>query len=213
MKVPGAGRAGPQSDVLEKALEDPEAAAHWLLVYMTYFRNIVATTARYLYRSVGLRAGMVQLGSIVEEAVERSFHVQRLSAQQRGMKLETVDDLFELNRACHHDAAERLSPLGLEVFRIDRDPEGRYYMETEQCSLFRALDEAPVLRVFPVALVSGLLRGLGYRSRWLTSVSEKERLCRSIASGSSRPYDYVVYLDESLEPPACRVVVEQLSCS
>jgi len=53
----------------------------------------------------------------------------------------------------------------------------------------------------------------GYRSRWLTSVSEKERLCRSIASGSSRPYVYMVYLDESVKPPAYRVIVEKLGCS
>lgn len=194
-------------------LVDPEAAASWLMVYMTYFRNLVATTARRLYESVGMRAGMMQLGAIVEEAIERSFHVQRLAAERRGMRLETVDDLFRLNASCHHDAAERLGALGIEVFEIGVDGEGRYYMETSDCNIFHSLGEAPILRVFPVALVSGLIKGLGYSSRWLTSAAEKQRLCTGIGSGASRSYDYVVYLDDGVEPPGCRILVEKLSCS
>jgi hypothetical protein len=192
---------------------DPEAATHWLMVYMTYFRNLVASAARRLYASMGLRAGMMQLGQIVEEAIEASFHVQRASARARGMRLETIDDLFRLNQFCHHDASQRLSHLGIEVFRIGRDSRGRYYMETEDCNIFHHLDEAPILRVFPVALVSGLIRGLGYRSRWLTSAAEKSRLCRGIAGGSTLSYDYIVYLDEDVEPPGCRILVEKLDCT
>lgn len=85
-------------------------------------------------------------------------------------------------------------------------------METGECSLFKLVDEVPIVRVFPVALVSGLIRGLGYRSRWLTSPGEKRRLCQSIAGGHAERYDYVVYLDESVKPPACRILVEKLDC-
>ncbi len=191
---------------------DPEAAVNWLMVYMTYFRNIIVTTARRLYQSIGLRAGMMQLGNIVEEAIENSFSVQQKAALARGMQLKTIDDLFNLNKACHHDAAKKLAHLGIEVFSIGRDNQGRYYMETNDCNIFHALDEAPILRVFPVALVSGLIRGLGYRSRWLSSISEKQHLCRSIGAGESTRYDYIVYLDEDVEPPACRILVESLSC-
>lgn len=73
---------------------------------------------------------MVQLGSIVEEAVEKELpHPEALSSRPRGLR-------------------GWPGPGGPLL-----------HMETEQCSLFRALGEAPVLRVFPVALVSGLLRG------------------------------------------------------
>jgi len=191
---------------------DPEAAANWLMVYMTYFRNLVVTTARRLYQSIGLRAGMMQLGNIVEEAIENSFSVQRKAAAGKGMRLKDLDDLFELNKMCHHDAAKKLAHLGIEVFKIGRDDQGRYYMETSDCNIFHALKEAPILRVFPIALVSGLIRGLGYRSRWLSNVSEKEHLCRSIGAGESIHYDYVVYLDDAVKPPGCRILVERLEC-
>lgn len=180
---PGAGLA---SELLEAAVKNPEAAAYWLMVYMTYFRNVVAAAAAHLYRSVGLRAGMMQLGNMVEEAIYKSFHVQEAAARARGARLETLDDLFEQNRVCHHDAAAKLSPLGIEVFDMGRDEQGRYYMETGECNLFKLVDEVPIVRVFPVALVSGLIRGLGYRSRWLTSPGEKRRLCQSIAGATRR---------------------------
>ncbi|WP_168371334.1 hypothetical protein [Pyrodictium occultum] len=30
--------------------------------------------------------------------------------------------------------------------------------------------------------------------------------------GHAERYDYVVYLDESVKPPACRILVEKLDC-
>lgn len=205
------GKAGSMGLVPRELLEtfnrEPEVVVNWLMVYMTYFRNFALSVAKYLYQSMGLRAGMMQLGNMVEEAIANSFHVQRRAAEARGMKLETLDDLFELNKFCHEEAASKLSPLGIEVFRIGRNGD-TYYMETEDCALMRVSEKVPVIRIFPVALVSGLIRGLGYRSRWLSSAREREYLCRSGAE-----YDYVVYLDEEVRAPACRILVEPLRCS
>ncbi len=197
---------------LEALSDDPMAAVAWLRVYMTYFRNMVLVTAERLQKTMGLRAAMMTLGDIVEEAIWRSFSVQREMAAKRGMKLETLDDLFTLNTYCHHDAASRLSSLGIEVFEIRKEQDGRYIMETDRCKLFEALDSVPVLRVFPAALVSGLVNGLGLRSKWLSSPRERGHLCTSVREGHSRRYDYVVYMDESVEPPACRIVTEPLDC-
>ncbi|NOZ88592.1 MAG: hypothetical protein GXO15_01560 [Crenarchaeota archaeon] len=207
----GAGMGLAPGRLVEELRREPEVAVNWLMVYMTYFRNFVFSVARYLYQSVGLRAAVMQLGNMVEEAIQSSFHVQRRAAAARGLRLETLDDLFRLNRYCHEEAAARLAPLGIEVFRVGRRGDS-YYMEASDCSLMRAAEELPVVKVFPVALVSGLIKGLGYRSRWLSSPRELGHLCRSVREGHTARPDYVVYLDETVEPPACRIIVEPLRC-
>ena len=187
---------------------DPEAAANWLMVYMTYFRNMAAAVASHLNRSIGLRAATMQFGNIVEEAIMNSFHIQRRAAEKHGIKLETIDDLFTLNNLCHHEAAARLAPLGIEVFDIRREG-SRYIMETPRCGILEAAETNPPLRVLPPALVSGLIKGLGLNSRWLSAPKEKQYLCHS----SPNRYDYIVYLDDQVQPPACRIIVEPPACS
>ena len=205
----GRGSSGEEA-LYREALEHPEAAASWLIIYRSFFRSLVYATAKRLYQELGVEAGSVQFAGIVEETGRLILEAQKAAAKAKGVRLETLEDLFAVNQACHHDAAKRLAPLGLEIFNIGR-MDHRYYMETGRCGVFSRLEEVPILRVFPIAFVSGLINGMGFRSRWLSSIKERNMFCKS---SHRETYDYIVYLDEEVQPPGCRILVEPVKqCS
>ena len=181
-----------------------------LSFYSLLYNSLVESLVKYLEKALGESAGVYELGTVLEDSIVSLGEAVRKLAESMGRRLETVDDLLQFVNHCH----EMLNKLGvsLELFRASKMDENHWVMETRGCRLLKSGGES-IARIIPLAIVAGFVKSLGHEARWLISPSHIPHLCRAISIGLQPKYEYIVYYDEGVQPPACKIVIEKLDCS
>ncbi|WP_338250263.1 hypothetical protein [Pyrodictium abyssi] len=181
-------------------LGDMDAVAQGLSVMSS--RILVDSLPSLVEELLGPREGSVIVARLLEKGAREGFtrFMERLGVSPDSMKLEQVLAIF-----VRQEGQQPRHPF--QVFDTMECMDGKCVLESRRCPYSDIAERHPTVKAVFIGTVAGVAAALGYRVRWLVTPSARKYLCRE-----SKP-DIIIYMDENIELPACRLIVEMYTCS
>ncbi|ALL00239.1 hypothetical protein Pyrde_0189 [Pyrodictium delaneyi] len=180
-------------------LEHMDAVVHGLSVMSS--QVLVNQLPRMIEELLGVREGSVIVARLLEMGAREGFQtfIKTLNVDPSQFSLEELLGIF-----VRQEGQPPRHPF--QVFGSVECSNDKCILETRECYYLDTVRKHPAAKAVFIGVVAGVLEAAGYHVRWLVNTAAKKYLC-----GNGKP-DIVIYVDEEIELPACRLVVEKYSC-